>query len=415
MADAVIISGYGQSEFEAVTLANQPWFIFTVFMFGLSTGACVLTSQYYGGRDNKSISAVMLIGLGFSLLAGLVFTGMLYFAPGSVLRLYTNEPRLVEMGSGFLKIIAPSYFLSAITILYASYLKSVEKAALPLVFTGISLAANIALDFALIFGLFGFPRMGLLGAALGTLIARILETAVMCFYFVKYEKHIRVKPDFAKVKKLFPDFIKYSGPVILNEAVWGVGASMHSAIFGRMGETVIAAYGYVSVLDRLGAVAYIGLSQAAAVILGIELGNGNLETARKYGKYYLSFAALFGFVCGLLVYAATPLAVRAFGMAPETAEVYRRFALVMAVFFTVKSFNMLGICSILRSGGDSTAALLIDVFLMWSLTNPLGWVLGVNLGWSAVFVYIALISEEVLKMPIMIFRVKQGKWLRQLT
>ena len=416
MLDAIMLSRFGQSEFTAVTLANQAWFIFTLFMFGLSAGSCILTSQYFGRKDKEGISAIMFIGFSFSIVFSVVFAVILFFMPELVLKIYTNEQHLITLGAEYLKIVAPSYIISSVTILYAAYLKSVEKATAPFVFTCVSLIMNAILNYILIFGAFSAPRLGIRGAAIATLVSRIAEIVVLTGYFVKREEYISLKINLQKIKFLVPDYIRYSGPVVLNEFLWGVGASFYYAIFGRMGEDVAAAFSVITSVEKLGMIACYGLTQAASVILGVELGRGQLESAEKYAKYYRRLSLIFGFLCTITVLSSTPLVIMAFStLTPEAITIYKQFIWVIAVFFTMKSYTMLGICSVLRSGGDSTAALLIDIGLMLLVTNPLGWVLGVNLKLAPIIVYIVLISEEFFKFPIVIHRIGQKKWINNLT
>jgi putative MATE family efflux protein len=415
MIDSIMLSKYGQSEFAASSLANQAWFIYTVFMFGLSTGTCILTSQYFGKRDKISISSVMFIGLMFSLGVSIVFFIFLFFAPEIILRIFTNDENLVMLGSKYARIIAPSYLFTAITMLYGTYLKSVEKASAPLIFNGIALILNTVLNYFLIFGVGTLKPMGIEGAAIATLISRAVEILIMIYYFKNFEKFISLKVDFEKIKFLLPDFLKYCSPVLINEALWGVGASFHIAIFGRMGETVIAAFSVTNILERIGMIASFGLVQAAGVILGIELGQGNKEQALKYSSNFLKISGLFGLVCGAIVYFSTPLIISIFSLGKETALLYSQFVLIMAIFLVIKAFNIMGICSILRSGGDSVAALMIDVGAMWLLTNPIGAILGLKLGILPAIVYLVFILEEFIKLPIMLYRVKKQYWIQNLT
>jgi Na+-driven multidrug efflux pump len=237
----------------------------------------------------------------------------------------------------------------------------------------------------------------------------------MIYYFKNFEKFISLKVDFNKVKFLLPDFLKYCSPVLINEALWGVGAAFQVAIFGRMGETVIAAFSVTNILERIGMIACFGLVQAAGVILGIELGRGNQEQALRYSRNFLKISGSFGLIFGAVVYFSTPIVISAFSLPKETAVLYSQFVLVMAVFLTIKAFNIMGICSILRSGGDSIIALIIDVGVMWILTNPLGAVLGLKFSIAPAIVYLVFISEEFVKLPIMLYRVKKQYWLKDLT
>lgn len=415
MIDSVMLSAYGQSEFAASSLANQAWFIYVLFAFGLSTGSCILTSQYFASKDKKSISAVMTLGFTLSTAISFVFFIILFFFPENFLKIYTDDAKLIEIGASYLRIVAPGYLLAGVSTLYSSYLKSIEKAVLPLIFNGITICVNTVFNYFLIFGTFSFPKMGIEGAAIATLISKIAEFTVIIIYFSKCEKYISLKADIKRIKELAGDFTKYSLPVLFNETVWGIGISFQSTVYGRMGENVINAVNVTSMVERIGLVVCMGLYQAASIILGIELGRDRFENAKKYSKRYMIFSAMFGVVFGIAIYSAYPLITGAFSLPAETALIYKKMSLILCVLLVVKSVNTMGICAVLRSGGDTRAALLIDIPIMILLTNPLGAFLSSRFSLDPWTVYAIFISEEFIKMPVMLMRIKTNKWLKNIT
>lgn len=415
MIDSVMLSSYGQSEFAASSLANQAWFIYTLFSFGLSTGTCILTAQYFGKRDKTSITSVMFIGFSLSVVVSAAFAVLLFVKPELILTIYTNDEHLIMLGSEYLKVIAPGYLFTSFTLLYAAYLKSVGKAVAPLLFNAVSILVNAVLNYMFIFGVWGAPRLGIRGAALATLIARAVEFVMMLVYFRHCEEFLSLTVDFSRAKRLLGDFFRYSAPVLLNETLWGLGISMQAVVFGRMGEAVISAFSVNSTIEKIATIACMGLTQAAAVILGAEMGRGRLREANRYAMAYLLISGGFGFVCGFGVFFSYPLVVNAFQLLPETAAIYKGFSTVMALFLTVKGFNLVGVCSILRSGGDSRAALLIDVCIMWLGAIPLAWYVSSRYQLAPYWIYAAFICDEFLKFPILMLRIRQKKWLRNIT
>ncbi len=415
MIDSVMLSSYGQSEFAASSLANQAWFIYVLFAFGLSTGSCILTSQYFASKDKESISAVVTLGFFLSVTISFIFFVILFFLPENFLKIYTDDPKLIKLGASYLKIVAPGYLLAGVSTLYSSYLKSIEKAVFPLVFNGITICVNTVFNYFLIFGTFSFPKLGIQGAAIATLISKIVEFTVIVIYFSKREEYITLKVNFKRIKELIKDFTKYSLPVLFNETVWGIGISFQTAIYGRMGEKVINAANVTGMVEKIGLVVCMGLYQAASVILGIELGRDKFKNAKKYATGYMIFSAIFGVIFGIIIYSAYPIIINAFSLPLETAFVYKRMSLVLCILLIVKSINCMGICAVLRSGGDTRAALLIDIPVMILITNPLGAIIAMKLKADPWVVYSIFISEEFIKMPIMLLRIKTGKWLKNIT
>lgn len=415
MMDSVMLSAYGQSDFAASSLANQAWFIYTLFMFGISSGTCILTSQYFGKKDSESINCVMHLSFYISFFVSVIMAAFLFFFPEYFMRIYTNEKIHIELGVRYLKIVSVSYIFTSFTVLYSAYLKSIEKAALPLIFNGISLALNTMLNYIFIFGFISIKPMGIEGAAIATLIARIVEFLIIAVYFIKYEPIVHLKASFSKVKLYTKEFFKYSGPVFLNESLWGMGISFQSAVFGRMGEAVVNAVSVNSIVERTGMIVCMGLYQAAAAILGIELGKSNFKTAKRYSKYYMRFSFGFGLIFAVIIYCAYPLICFIFNMPAETAELYRGMCKILSLLLVAKSVNTMGICAIMRSGGDSKAALLSDVLILLIVTNPLGAYFGLVGNLSPAAVYAIFISEEFIKMPIMFWRINTNKWLKNIT
>lgn len=415
MIDSIMLSSYGQSEFAASSLANQAWFIYTLFAFGLSTGTCILTAQYFGRKDKISITSVMFIGFSLSVIVSAAFAVLLFVNPGFILKIYTNDENLIALGSAYLKVIAPGYLLTSFSLLYAAYLKSVGKAVAPLLFNALSIAVNAVLNYMLIFGAWGAPRLGIRGAALATLIARAVEFGLMLIYFKRYEEFLSLNVNLSRAKQLLGDFFRYSAPVLLNETLWGLGISMQAVVFGRMGESVISAFSVNSTIEKIATIACMGLTQSAAVILGAEMGRGRLKEANRYAKAYLLLSGGFGFLCGFGVLFSYPLVAAVFKLPPETAVIYKGFSTVMALFLTIKGFNLVGVCSILRSGGDSRAALCIDVGVMWLGAIPLAWYLSSHYALAPHWIYAAFICDEFLKFPILMLRIRQKKWLRNIT
>ena len=250
MVDILMIGQLGEVNVSAAAMANQPFFIFTLFVFGLSSGSCVLTSQYWGRKDIHSINKIITISLCFSLGLSLLFSLLVCLFPSQVLRIYTNEADVIAQGAKYLRIVGLSYLFNAFSTTVLSILRSVEKLKIQLYVTGSSVAVNAVLNYIFIFGKLGAPAMGIEGAALATLIARIYEFAFTAFYLFRVDSLLRYRiQKYDRMdRQIFRDFIRYCLPVIFNELVWGIGISFHSAMIGRLGTGSITAYSITSTL-----------------------------------------------------------------------------------------------------------------------------------------------------------------------
>ena len=294
--DVIMLGKVGETALSGVSLANQVYFILSLLFFGLTSGACVLTAQYWGKKDTRTIEKVMGMSFRISLLGAAVFTVAALAFPGLLMRIFTADKAVIEAGISYLRIVAFSYMLSAFTNVYLNIIRSVEKVVIATVVYGTSLVANVIFNAIFIFGLLGVPAMGAAGAALGTLLARVIEVLIVVFYAVKMNDvvKIHIKDLFVKDKALGKDFFTYAFPVLLNELAWGAGMAAISAIVGHLGSSVVAAHSVAQVCRQLSMVIGFGISNAAAIMIGKAIGEKKEELARQYGKRFVKIAVICG-------------------------------------------------------------------------------------------------------------------------
>ena len=294
MLDTVMLGSIGEREIAAAALANQPFFVFTLFLFGISSGSSILVSQYHGKQDQKSLSKICAFALLVSVVLSFVFAAGVFLLSIQIMRIYSSDPAVVRLGAGFLKIIAPSYVLTAISTTYLSILRATENVSLPLEINILALFINGGLNYILIFGKLGFSSMGVNGSALATLIARSVECVLSICLMVGYRDKIALKVRYflkwdAILRK---DFLRYVTPVIANETLWGLGVSVYSVILSHMGTSVIAAYNVAQVFEKLASVSLMGIASAAVIMIGKHLGAGQKKKAEETAFSLLVFPLL---------------------------------------------------------------------------------------------------------------------------
>ena len=414
----VIMPGkVGETALSGVSLANQVYFILSLLFFGLTSGACVLTAQYWGKKDTRTIEKVMGMSFRISLLAAAVFTLAALVFPALLMRIFTTDQAVIEAGVSYLRIVAFSYMLSAFTNVYLNIIRSVEKVVIATVVYGTSLLANIIFNAIFIFGLLGVPAMGAAGAALGTLLARTIEVLIVVFYAVKMNDVVKIRwrDFFVKDKALGKDFFTYAFPVLLNELAGGAGMAAISAIVGHLGSSAVAAHSVAQVCRQLSMVIGFGISSAAAIMIGKAIGEKKEELAREYGRRFVKIAVLCGIGGGLLILGISPLVISLLNLTPLAKSYLTAMMLIMSYYVVGQSVNTTMIVGIFRAGGDTRFGLILDVSVMW-LCSILGsevgaFVLGIPLPW----VYILLCSDEIIKIPFSVYRYKTYKWLRNVT
>ena len=417
LIDTVMLGSLGEKQISASALANQPYFIFTLFIFGLCSGACVLTAQYWGKKDIETISRIVAFAIRASVLCSIVFAALVLIVPEAVISIYTEDAEVIKYGAQFLRIIGFSYVISAISLTYLDLQRSVENVKLPLMINFTSFVVNAFLNWVLIYGKFGLPAMGIRGSATATLSARILELAMALIYAAKFDKVLKFRLSYfiSTDKQLVRNFLHYSLPVVANETLWGVGISIESVIIGHISSQMVAANSIAGVVQRLGMVLIFGIANASAVIVGKQIGSDNQEKARLYARKLLTVGVVAGVVSSVLLLLIRDPMVGIYNVDPVTKGLACVMINVYAVVIVFQSFNTVNIVGILRGGGDTRFAMVIDLTTLWCIALPLGALSGLVFRLPVAVFFTLMLGDEPSKFLIGIWRFKTGKWLQNVT
>lgn len=417
MIDTVMVGKLGETEIAAVGIANQYFLFFNMFLFGLSAGCSVFISQFWGKRDLQNIKRILGIGLGSSMAISLGFMVLGLLVPGKIMALFNNEPRVIQLGVGYLKIVLVSYLFTSITIIYNFSLRSIGITIQPMLISGLALICNAFFNYVFIFGKMGAPALGVAGAALATVIARVVEAIVLAV--VVYKGKGALAASFKELSDISLEFVKKSYrtilPVILNDICWGLGTMVYAVVYGRMGTQAVAAVQICNTISNLFMVAIFGMSSAAAVMVGQSIGAGEYELSRDYARRFSILAIVLGVLLGLLLAAVSPWVLNMFNLS-MLARYYSQIILyIISVVFFIRIFDIILIVGILRGGGDARQALLIEGFTMWFIGVPLT-ILGAFVFKLPVYiVYSLALLEEIVKGIIGTMRLKSGRWINNVT
>lgn len=416
-ADVIMLGAVGEDALSGASLAGQVQYIMTLFLFGLTSGATVLTAQYWGKGDKDAIEKILGIAVKTAVFVTALFTAAALVVPGLLLRIFTGDPVVIAEGIKYLRIVAFTYIMIGITQAYLYIMRSVERVIVATVVYLLSLICNIIMNSIFIFGLFGLPAMGISGAALGTLCARILEVVLVAGYARFFNKDIKLRLRYVlhTDKVLFGDFMKYALPVVINEVMWGLGTAANTAILGHMGSPVVAANSVAQVARQLATVVSFGLSSAAAIYLGKTIGEKRMEHARAYAKRFIGLSLIMGVLGGAVILIASPVASAFLSLSAEAKDYLRIMFFVMSYFVVGQAFNTTMVVGIFRSGGDTRFGLILDVSTMWCCSILLGFLAAFVFKLSVPVVYMILMSDEIIKIPITFWRYRSCKWLRDVT
>lgn len=416
-ADVIMLGKVGETALSASSLANQIQFIMSLFFFGLTSGASVLTAQYWGKQDVTTIEKIFGMAMSIALIVGAIFTVAALLFPTSLMSIFTNEQDIIEQGVIYLRIIALSYIITAITSVYLNIMRSVERVIISTIVYLISLAVNVILNYILIFGKLGFDPMGIKGAAIATLIARTIELLIVFIYHKFYNKllRFRIKDLFLWDKLLIKDFLTYTVPVMLNELVWGGGTAANAAIIGHLGKSVVAANSVTQVTRQLAMVVAFGLSNATAIILGKAIGEEKYDKAKLYAKRFVRISIILGIIGAFIILGVSQVAGSFLSLSTE-AESYLKFMMfVMSYFALGQSFNATLVVGVFRAGGDTKFGLIIDAATLWGCSIFLGYLAAFVFKLPIPIVYVLLMSDEIIKLPFTYKRYKSMKWLKNIT
>lgn len=416
-ADVFMLGLVGETALSGASLAGQIQFVMTLVFMGVTSGATVLTAQYWGKGDCRTIEKILGMAFRIAFLVALFFAAAAFCIPDMLMRIYSSEPEVIQEGVKYLRIVGVSYLLMAFTQIYLNIMRSIEKVVIATVVYSISLLVNILINAVLIFGLFGMPKLGIVGAAIGTLAARVVEAAIVFWYATVKNKivKIHIRDLFTTDKLLMGDFLMYSLPVVLNELMWGLGSSANTAVIGHLGSAAVAANSVAQVARQLATVVAFGICNATAIYLGKTIGEQRFEDAKVYGRKFIKLSLIAGCIGGGLILIAAPIANAVMALTPE-AQSYLTFMFFVMSYFTVaQALNTTLVVGVFRSGGDTKFGLALDVGTMWGCSILLGALAAFVFHAPVQIVYMLLMSDEIIKLPITLKRFYGYKWIKDVT
>ena len=416
MADVLMVGQLNQTALSASSLAGQVQFILNFIFFGLTSSVTILAAQYWGKGDRRVLAKILGLGLYISLFVTTAAAVLCLTVPRAVMTFWTNEAELVEVGARYLRLVAPSYLFAGLTQPYLAVTKSCERVKFSMGLSIVTLGLNVILNAVLIFGLAGFPELGIEGAAIATSVSRGVELLI-CLWDFLHQKTFPRSPAvaFALPKTLIADFGKYALPAFVNDILWGFAYNMNSVIMGHLGTDIVAANSIVTVVRELVTTVGFGMSSAAAIMLGKALGERKPEKALSDSSSLFRTTLLCGLVCGVILVAVTPLIPHIAKVSDTAASYMKVMMLLGAVYQIGQLVNTLVIAAILRCGGDTKFGMALDIITMWGWAVPVGLLTAFVFRLPPLVVYAFMCTDEFVKMPFALARFKSGKWLNNIT
>lgn len=417
MLDTIMLGQLDDIALSASSVGVQVHNMFHFMTMGMGMGASVLIARFWGAKDERSLQKTLTLMYRLCLGVALLFTLITGFFPGPILRFMTPDATVVEEGIRYLQWSLPCYFLFGLSMTTTLVLRNLGKMHIPLLSAIGAMFFNLFFNWVFIFGKLGAPAMGVAGAALGTLISRIFEFCVICGYFFLKEKKIRFHPIKGLLQPagdLFPEYMRISLPVFISDTLLGFGNSMVITVAGHIGTVFMAANTITNVTQQLTTVFSSAIGQAAVIMTGNVLGEGDKEKAKAQGKTFAALGILLGAACGIVIVAISPWVISTYQVSEETKAVAQELFKAVgftAIFMAEGSILTKGV---LRGGGDTRFLMVADVIFLWLVSIPMGALAGLVWNWPPFVIFLLLRIDHLIKAVICLFRLPTDKWIKKI-
>lgn len=417
LADSVMVGSLGDTAVAGMYMGNQIQTLLQVFSGGIEGAILILAAQYWGKRDAASIRRIVAIGVRFSVIVGAVLTVLCAVWPAQIIGLFTQDAGTISTGAAYLRIVCFSYLFFCITQSLIAAMRSVEVARIGLTVSLCSLVVNVTLNYVLIYGKLGFPAMGVEGAALATVIARIVETAVIAVYAFRKDKKLQLKLSDLRVldKLLLRDFVKYGMPIIAGQLVWAVNMLANSAIMGR--QPAAGAVTAVSIANTLNNLAYVvmnGMSGAVGIITGKTIGAGQESKMREYAKTVQILFLALGLLTGLCVYLLRDPFISLYAVSAAAVAESQAYINVLSVTLIGTCYQAACLFGLVKSGGDISFVFKNDFIFVFLVVLPSA-VIATALHAPAWVVFACLKCDQILKCFVAVVKINRFNWMKNLT
>lgn len=417
LADNLMLGSYSETALAGVAAVNQIQFVYQQIILALGDGLVIFCSQYWGKRRIDPMKKISSAAMRAALVAAVVLFAAVSIFPYEAVRIFTEDVPIIEEGVGYLGIVRFTYLFFAVTQILLASMRSVESVKIAFRLSVMTLLVNCGINYGLIFGHFGAPCMGAKGAAVGTLVARVLECVVLIWYVIKKDERLRLRlKDYLSTDKVLVwDYIKIVVPILIVQGLWGVNTALQTVILGHMTAAAIAANSAAATLFLVVKSAAVGASSTASVLIGKTIGTGDMGLVKRYAKKLQCLFVLIGVVSGIFLFFIRIPVLGLYDLQPETKEMANAFLVILSVICVGMSYQMPTNNGIIRGGGSAMFVVKMDLISIWMLVIPLSFFLAFVVKASPAVVVCCLNSDQIFKCIPAFVKCNYGKWIHKLT
>lgn len=417
LADNIMLGAFSETALSGVTTVNQVQFVFQQLIMALGDGLVIFGSQYWGKKETKPVRKISAWAMCTGIFIALILFILSSFFPRRMLGLFTTDQTIIEAGLSYLAIIRFTYFFFAVTQILLATLRCVEIAGIAFGLSVMTLIINCSINWILIYGHFGAPRMGAAGAAVGTLTARIAEICVLITYISKKQSWIGIRiQDYLQADwKFGRKYYKVVCPLLVIQGLWGINTAFQTAILGHMTAAAIAANSAASNLFLMVKSAAVGAASAASVTMGKTIGSGDLKLAKLYSKKLQKLFVVMGIICGVLLFFIRIPVLSLYQLSPETREMANTFLMILSVVMVGMSYQMPTNGGIIRGSGSIAYSMKVDLISTWAIVIPLSMFMAFVVKASPAIVVCCLNADQIFKCVPAFLKCNYGHWIKTMT
>lgn len=416
MVDTIMIGSMGELAVASVGICSQISSLFFSCYWGFAGGAMLFFAQYWGARNERGINQTFGVTFIFMTIVGALFSVTAITNPEFMLGIYTDKQNIIRMGAPYIRIVGWAYPLQVFAVLVSFFMRATERVKAPLFCSIISLVVNFVLNWVLIYGRFGAPKMGVAGAAVGTLASGVMNLLLLVIFLLvsRCEVRLRLREMFGFQKEFLGAYLSKCLPILANEMLYGVGQMIINIVIGHQDESAIAAMAAFRVCEGFVYAFFGGLSNAASVVIGKEVGAGHLPKAYNYGRKSSLFCPMVTFgVVGIITLFNRPI-LGLFGLGGIAMEYGKYMLLIYLVFGSIRTCNYI-MNESYRAGGEAVYGTVLEVSCLFAISVPATWVSGMvlNLPFLAVFAFVY--TDEIIRLLVESRYTASGRWIKPVT